>query len=175
MIYASEGTVLSLLFGNEKRTIFFTEKRFTVSRISHKLAEPTITCSVTRRCRYLFRCLRRLPSHLMLWCFDVFRQIFPFQSEFRKGKTATWLLLPPVVFFSSPTFWEACDQPEPGSSFALPVVRWIKTINVYLLKIVKLCVSRSHRIMTVVCWIYTTAITNQPIRRSEFVQCMKVE
>ena len=46
-----------------------------------------------------------------------FRQIFSFQSEFSKDKTATWLPLPPVVFLSPPTFWETRDQPEPRSFF----------------------------------------------------------
>ena len=47
----------------------------------------------------------------------IFRQIFPFHSELRKDKIATCLLLPPAVVLSPPTFWEACDQPEPGSFF----------------------------------------------------------
>ena len=47
----------------------------------------------------------------------IFRQIFPFLSELRKDKIATWLRLPPAVFLSPPTFWEARDQPEPGSFF----------------------------------------------------------
>ena len=34
-----------------------------------------------------------------------------------KDKIATCLLLPPALFLSSPTFWEARDQPEPGSFF----------------------------------------------------------
>ena len=29
----------------------------------------------------------------------------------------TWLYLPLIVFLSPPTFWEARDQPEPGSFF----------------------------------------------------------
>ena len=45
----------------------------------------------------------------------IFRQIFPFHSELRKDKIATWLRLPPAVFLSPPTFWEARDQPEPRS------------------------------------------------------------
>ena len=44
----------------------------------------------------------------------IFRKIFPFH---RKDKIATCLLLPPAVFLSPPTFWEARDQPEPGSFF----------------------------------------------------------
>ena len=32
-------------------------------------------------------------------------------------KIATCLLLPPAFFLSPPTFWEARDQPEPGSFF----------------------------------------------------------
>ena len=47
----------------------------------------------------------------------IFRQIFPFHSELRKDKIANCLLLPLAVFLSPPTFWEACDQPEPGSFF----------------------------------------------------------
>ena len=47
----------------------------------------------------------------------IFRQIFPFHSELRKDKIATCSLLPPAVFLSPPTFWEARDQPEPGSFF----------------------------------------------------------
>ena len=47
----------------------------------------------------------------------IFRQIFPFHSELRKDKIATSLLLSPAVFLSPPTFWEARDQPEPGSFF----------------------------------------------------------
>ena len=48
----------------------------------------------------------------------IFRQIFPFHSESRKDKIATWLRLPPAVFFlSPPSFWEARYQPEPGSFF----------------------------------------------------------
>ena len=47
----------------------------------------------------------------------IFRQIFPFHSDLRKDKIATCLLLPPAVFLSPPTFWEARDQPEPGSFF----------------------------------------------------------
>lgn len=48
----------------------------------------------------------------------IFRQIIsPFHSELRKDKIATCSLLPPAVFLSPPTFWEARDQPEPGSSF----------------------------------------------------------
>ena len=46
-----------------------------------------------------------------------FRQIFPFHGELKKDKIATCLLLPPAVFLSPPTFWEARDQPEPGSFF----------------------------------------------------------
>ena len=58
-------------------------------------------------------------------------------------------------------------------------------------KIVNLWVSRSHGVMTVVCWLLhhdnddevvvssqpapVTCGTNQPIRKSEFVQGMKVE
>ena len=30
---------------------------------------------------------------------------------------ATWLRLSSAVFLSRPTFWEARDQPEPGSFF----------------------------------------------------------
>ena len=44
-----------------------------------------------------------------------FRQIFPFRSEVRKDKIATLLRLPPAFLLSRPTFWEARDQPEPGS------------------------------------------------------------
>ena len=47
----------------------------------------------------------------------IFRKIFPFHSELRKDKIATCSLLPPAVFLSPPTFWEARDQPEPGSFF----------------------------------------------------------
>ena len=47
----------------------------------------------------------------------IFGQIFPFHSELREDKIATWLRLPPAVFLSPPTFWEACDQPEPWSFF----------------------------------------------------------
>ena len=48
----------------------------------------------------------------------MFRQIFPLRSELRKDKIATCLRLPPAFFFlSPPTFWEARDQPEPGSFF----------------------------------------------------------
>ena len=47
----------------------------------------------------------------------IFRQICPFHSELRKDKIATCLLLPPAFFLSPPTFWEARDQPEPGSFF----------------------------------------------------------
>ena len=46
-----------------------------------------------------------------------FRRIFPFHGELKKDKIATCLLLPPAVFLSPPTFWEARDQPEPGSFF----------------------------------------------------------
>ena len=45
----------------------------------------------------------------------IFTPIFPFYSELRKDKIATWLRLPPAVFLSPPTFWEARYQPEPGS------------------------------------------------------------
>ena len=62
-------------------------------------------------------------------------------------------------------------------------------LNTLQSKIVKLWVSRSHGVMTVVCWILhhdndfkevvssqpRTCGTIQPIRTSEFVQCMKVE
>ena len=47
----------------------------------------------------------------------IFRQICPFNSELRKDKIATCLLLPPAFILSPPTFWEARDQPEPGSFF----------------------------------------------------------
>ena len=47
----------------------------------------------------------------------IFRQICPFHSELRKDKIATCLLLAPAFFLSPPTFWEARDQPEPGSFF----------------------------------------------------------
>ena len=47
----------------------------------------------------------------------IFRQICPFNSEFRKENIATRLLLPPAYFLSPLTFWEARDQPEPGSFF----------------------------------------------------------
>ena len=49
-------------------------------------------------------------------CF-IFTQIFPFYSELRKDKIATWLPLPPAVILSPPTFWEARDQPEAGCFF----------------------------------------------------------
>ena len=49
-------------------------------------------------------------------CYN-FGQIFPFHSELRKDKIATRLLLPPAVFLSPYSFWEARDQPEPGSFF----------------------------------------------------------
>ena len=42
---------------------------------------------------------------------------FPFHSELGKDKMATWLRLSSAVFLSRPTFWEARDQPEPGSFF----------------------------------------------------------
>ena len=38
-------------------------------------------------------------------------------SEFRKDTIVTWLHLPPIMFLSPPTIWEARDQPEPGSFF----------------------------------------------------------
>ena len=38
-------------------------------------------------------------------------------SEFRKDTIVTWLHLPRIMFLSPPTFWEARDQPEPGSFF----------------------------------------------------------
>ena len=47
----------------------------------------------------------------------IFRQTFPFYSELRQDKIATWLRLPPAVFLSPPTFCKALDQPEPGSFF----------------------------------------------------------
>jgi len=47
----------------------------------------------------------------------IFKQLFPFHSELRKDKIATWLRLPPAVFLSPPTFWDARDQPELGSFF----------------------------------------------------------
>ena len=46
-----------------------------------------------------------------------FTQFFPFHSQLRKDKIATWLRLPPAVFLSPPTFWEARYQPEPESFF----------------------------------------------------------
>ena len=47
----------------------------------------------------------------------IFRQICPFHSELRKGKISTCLPLPTAFVLSPPTFWEARDQPEPGSLF----------------------------------------------------------
>ena len=79
----------------------------------NRLAEPPRTCCVSSCCIFL----RHLPSQLMLWHIkDVlnFRQIFPFQSGFRKNKIATRLHLSPIVFCFSPTFWETRDQPKPG-------------------------------------------------------------
>ena len=50
-------------------------------------------------------------------CAIFLHKFSPFHSELRKDKIATWLRLPPAVFLSSPTFWKARDQPEPGSFF----------------------------------------------------------
>ena len=62
-------------------------------------------------------------------------------------------------------------------------------LNTLQTKFIKIWVARSHGVMTVVYWIYTTIMTsrklfrhkpvsrgtNQPIRKSEFKQCMKFE
>ena len=36
-------------------------------KIPHRLAEPTRTCCIIRRCIYLFQCLWQLPTQFMLW------------------------------------------------------------------------------------------------------------
>ena len=70
---------------------------------------------------YIFFCVFDISARS--WFCDttkmcyIFRQICPFHSELRKDKIATCLPLPPAFFLSPPTFWEARDQPEPGSFF----------------------------------------------------------
>ena len=51
-------------------------------------------------------------------------------------------------------------QVNPDNSRAMSVLTFLLfKLNTLQTKIVKLWVSRSHGVMTVVCWIYTTAIT----------------
>ena len=81
-------------------------------------------------------------------------------------------------------------QVNPDNSRAMSVLTFLLfKLNTLQTKIVKLWVSRSHGVMTVVYSIYTTIMTsrrlfrhnpvsrgtNQPIRKSECVQCMKFE
>ena len=86
-------------------------------------------------------------------------------------------------------------QVNPDNSRAMSALTFLLfKLNTLQTKIVKLWVSRSHGVMTVVFWFlhhgyYTTIMTsrrlfrhnpvsrgtNQPIRKSEFVQCMKFE
>ena len=96
-----------------------------MSRIYHKLAEPVRTCSVTRRCIYFFS-VSATFALACSWCCDpfkmcyIFRQIFPFQSEFRKDKIATWLHLLTVIFFYLPLFGRHVTSLNQGlSSLAL--------------------------------------------------------
>ena len=82
-------------------------------------------------------------------------------------------------------------QVNPDNSRAMSALTFsLFKLNTLLTKIVKLWVSRSHSVMTVVQYrIYTTIMTsrrllchnpvsrgtNQPIIKSELVQCMKIE
>ena len=73
------------------------------------------------------------------WCCDttrlcyIFRQIFPFHSELRKDKTASWLRPPPVVFCQLPLFGGHMTSLNQGLSFLAPlgVGRW-KTLGTRL-------------------------------------------
>ena len=60
-------TAVNLFRGKVQGVICFSRQIFTVRKISHRLEEPRRTCCIIRRYVYLFRCIRHLRSHFMLW------------------------------------------------------------------------------------------------------------
>ena len=84
----------------------------------------------------------------------------------------------------------SCHIINPNNSRAMTALTFLLSkLNTLQTNIVKVWVSRSHGVMTVEYWIDTTIMTsrrllshnpvsrgtNQPIRKSEFVQCIKFE
>ena len=114
-----KGTAVNLFRGKEKKAICFSRQIFTVSRMYHRLPEPTRICCVSRSCIYLFGVFNIFPRSR---CCDtskicyIFKQILPFQSGLRKDEICALVIPPSRCFLSPPTFWEARDQPEPGLS-----------------------------------------------------------
>ena len=116
-----KGTAVNLFRGKEKQAICFSKQIFTVSRIYHRLPEPTRICCVSyrRSCIYFFGVFNIFPRSR---CCDtskicyIFKQIFPFQSGLRKDEICALVIPPSRCFLSPLTFCEARDQPEPGLS-----------------------------------------------------------
>ena len=104
-----KGTAVNLFRGKEKQAICFSKQISTVSRIYHRLPEPTRICCVSNRrsCIYFFGVFNIFPRSR---CCDtskicyIFKQIFPFQSGLRNTKLPLGYTSLPL-FLSHPTFW----------------------------------------------------------------------